>query len=58
MHTYKFTQEEIDMFIKSIRLSERNKISSDLRMWANAFPTKGEYTNGVIRAAMIVEGVK
>ena len=51
-----FTDEELDRFIKSIRLSERNTMSSELRIWANAFPSKGEYTNGVIRAAELIEG--
>jgi hypothetical protein len=53
-----FTDEELHKFTKSIRLSERNKMSSELRMWVNAFPTKGEYTNGVIRAAELIESVK
>lgn len=53
-----FTYEELEKFIASIRLSERNTMSSELRMWANAFPAKGDYTNGVIRAAELIEGFK
>jgi hypothetical protein len=52
------SSEELQKLIDKAVLAERNKISSDLRMWANAFPYKSEYTNGVIRAAMIIEGVK
>jgi hypothetical protein len=58
MNTYTMSSEELQKLIDKAVLAERNKISSDLRMWANAFPYKSEYTNGVIRAAMIIEGVK
>ena len=58
MNKYTLTSEELQALIDKAVIAERNRISSDLRMWANAFPYKSEYTNGVVRAAMIVEGIR
>ena len=58
MPSITITEEYLQQLINAAVLKERNKISSELRMWANAFPYKSEYTNGVVRAAMLIEGVK
>jgi len=58
MPSITITEEYLQQLIDAAIIKERNKISSDLRMWANAFPYKSEYTNGVVRAAMLIEGVK
>lgn len=58
MSTITITEEYLQQLIDAAKLKERNHMSSQLRMFVNAFPVKGDYTDGVIRAAMLIEEVK
>jgi hypothetical protein len=58
MDTYTMTSDELQALIDKAVLVEKKKISNDLRIWAKAFPYQSEYTDGVIRAAMLIEGAK
>jgi hypothetical protein len=58
MSTITITEEYLEQLITAAKIKERNHISSQLRMFVNAFPVKGDYTEGIIRAAMLIEEVK